>query len=231
MANIIVDIILVALLITGAIIGAVKGFVKTVAKPIKWVASLAFSFSVSPSLGDNVIKPLILTPVSNQLAEFLNERYAEITAENAGSSLPMLIRIAAGLCGININEVASNAENADISVLNAVINSITDPVVGVISVIIAFIILYIASSLVLSLVIAIINAIVDHGVVGVINRILGCILTLVLSFMIVWLLASVFDTVIAIPTVAEAAWVQEFTGGWVYNFLKSFSPLDLLLSF
>ena len=231
MANIVVDIVLVALLLIGAIIGAVKGFIKTVAKPIKWVAALAFSFSVAPSLGDGLIKPLILSPVTSQLAAYLNEKYAEITAENAGASLPTLIRIAAGLCGINISDVATNAENSDITVLNAIINAISDPVVGVISVIIAFIALYVVSNLVLSLVIAIINAIVDHGVVGIINRILGCILTLALSFVVVWLLVSVFDTVISIPSVAEAEWVKEFTGGWVYSFLKTYSPLDLLLSF
>ena len=231
MVNIIVDIVLVALLLTGAIIGAVKGFIKTVAKPIKWVASLALSFSLAAPLGDGLIKPLILAPVSSQLSAYLNERYAEITAENAGSSLPLLIRIAAGICGIDISDVATNAENADITVLDAVINAITDPVVGIISVIIAFFALYIVSNLILSLVIAIINAIVDHGFVGVVNRIFGCILTLALSFVVVWLLVSVFDTIIAIPSVAEAEWVKEFTGGWIYNFLKNFSPLDLLLSF
>jgi len=229
MANIIVDIVIVALLIIGAIIGAVKGFIKTVAKPVKWVASLVISFTCASGVGNSLIKPLILTPVSSHLTAFLQERYAEISATDAGSAMPTLVRIAAGVCGIDIDQVAQEA--GEEGVLTAIINAVTEPVVGVISVIIAFFILYIVSGLLLSLILAIINAIVDHGVVGVVNRIFGCVFTFALSFVAVWLLISVFETVIAVPALAETAWVQEFTGGWVYNFLKTFSPLDLLLSF
>ena len=52
-----------------------------------------------------------------------------------------------------------------------------------------------------------------------------------LAFIVCWALASVFELVMNLPVFVGQAWVNEFTGGFVYKFLKSINPIDILLSF
>ena len=39
------------------------------------------------------------------------------------------------------------------------------------------------------------------------------------------------EYILNIPAVANTAFAKAFDGGWVYGFIKSMSPVDLLLSF
>lgn len=227
--NVIFDIILVGILVAGAILGYKNGFIDTVAKPVKFVLAIALALSLAGTVGQYVVEPIIGPAISHKLSDILVEKYSEITAANANESLPTLIKFAASMCGVNIEGVASTADG--VSVIEAVVNAVTAPVVDIIGTIFGFVIVYFASKILLNVVMIFVNSAVSRGIVGALNRTLGCVLTLFLAFVVVWAVTSVSEFILNIPIIASAQWVENFTGGPVYRFFRSFTPLDLLLSF
>ncbi len=227
-ANIIVDIVLCLILLVGFIWGLISGFIKTVAKPVKFVLSIAIALSLASVVGMGVIKPLVSEPIVAQMTEFLTEKFGEIISTSSVDELPTLIKLAASLAEVNLDQLAS-AEGQEALVVTFV-EAITDPVLNIISSVIAFIILYILAKIVIGIVFAIINSIVDNGIVGVVNRILGCILMTCLAAALVWCLCAISELILGLPFMADQAWVREFTGGAVYTFFKNLSPVDLLLN-
>lgn len=228
-ANVLFDIIIAAVLIVGAIIGIKNGFLLTIAKPVKFVAAIALAFSLAAPFGNAIISPIIGPAISHKLTDILVEKYSEITAATANQSLPTLIKFAASLCGIDVAGVASGADG--ISAIEAIAQAVTAPVVNIMSTIFGFIAVYFLSKLLLGLVVFLVNGIISGGVVGKVNKILGCVFTLFLAFVIVWVLTSFTEFILNIPVIASAKWVQGFSGGPLYRFFRSFTPLDLLLSF
>jgi hypothetical protein len=77
----------------------------------------------------------------------------------------------------------------------------------------------------------VLNKILDGGLFGVVNKTLGCIFNTLLALIVAWAFTSVFEYFISLPFLAEQAWTESFTGGFVYKLFKSISPIDLLLSF
>lgn len=227
--NVIFDIILVGILLVGAVMGIKNGFVVTVAKPVKWVASIIMAFSLAGVVGSLLIEPIIGPAISHKLSEVLIEKYSEITAETANESLPTLIKFAASMCGINISEVASTAQGA--SVIEAIVDAVTTPVVDIIGVIFGFVIAYFLSKILLNFLLLFINGIVNNGIAGKVNKTLGCIFSLFFAFVIGWAVTSLSEFIFNIPVIASANWVQKFTGGPIYRLFRTFTPLDLLLSF
>lgn len=227
--NVIFDIILVGILVAGAILGYKNGFIDTVAKPVKFVLAIALALSLAGTVGQYVVEPIIGPAISHKLSDILVEKYSEVTAANANESLPTLIKFAASMCGVNIEGVASTADG--VSVIEAVVNAVTAPVVDIIGTIFGFVIVYFASKILLNVVMIFVNSAVSRGIVGALNRTLGCVLTLFLAFVVVWAVTSVSEFILNIPIIASAQWVENFTGGPVYRFFRSFTPLDLLLSF
>jgi uncharacterized membrane protein required for colicin V production len=228
-ANVIFDIILVGILVAGAILGYKNGFIDTVAKPVKFVLAIALALSLAGKVGQYVVEPIIGPAISHKLSDILVEKYSEVTAANANESLPTLIKFAASMCGVNIEGVASTADG--VSVIEAVVNAVTAPVVDIMGTIFGFVIVYFASKILLNVVMIFVNSAVSRGIVGALNRTLGCVLTLFLAFVVVWAVTSVSEFILNIPIIASAQWVENFTGGPVYRFFRSFTPLDLLLSF
>ena len=228
-ANVMFDIILVGIMLAGAIIGAKNGFIDTVARPVKFVAAIALAFSLASTVGQHIVEPIIGPAISHKLSDILIEKYSEITAATANESLPTLIKFAASMCGVNIEGVVSSSEG--VSVIQAVVDAVTAPVVDIMGVIFGFVIVYFASKVILNFVMILVNSIVNRGLVGAVNRALGCVLTLFLAFVVVWAVTSVSEFILNIPAIASAEWVQGFSGGPVYKFFRSFTPLDLLLSF
>lgn len=226
--NWIIDIAFVIIMIIGIVIGIKKGFISTVAKPVKFALAVYLAFTFCANLATAVIQPLIAEPVTNQLSSYLTEKFASVTAETV-DTLPTLVKLAAGLCGVDIEAVAN--ETGEGSVIAAIVGEITAPFAQIVCTAVAFILIFFAAKLVLSVVFAIINKIVDNGFIGVANRIVGCVFTTALAFLVCWGIASIFELVIHLPVFEGQAWVNEFTGGFIYKFLKSISPIDLLLSF
>ncbi|MBQ7390648.1 MAG: CvpA family protein [Clostridia bacterium] len=228
-ANVIFDIMLVGILLAGAIMGIKNGFVDIIARPVKFVAALALAISLASVVGSAIIEPIIGPAISHKLSEVLVEEYSEITASTANESLPTLIKFAASLCGVDIEGVASSADG--ITVIEAIVDAVTAPVVQIVGVIAGFIIVFFVSKILLNLLMLVVNSVVNNGIAGAVNRTLGCVFTLFLAFIVAWAFTSLSEFILNIPAIASAEWVQEFTGGPIYNFFRSFTPLDLLLSF
>ncbi len=226
--NWIVDISFLLIMAIGIIAGIKLGFVKAVAKPVKFVLAVVIAFALAANLSATVIEPLISAPITNHLTSFLSEKFSDISAETV-DTLPTLVKFAAGLCGVDIAEVATNAGEG--SIISAIVSQITDPFTSIICTAIAFILLFFVAKIVLSLLFAIVNRIIDNGIVGAVNKIIGAVFMGALAFIVCWALASVFELVMNLPVFAGQAWVNEFTGGFVYKFLKSINPIDILLSF
>ena len=228
-ANIIIDVAIVIILLIGAIWGWKSGFINTVAKPVKFVLTIIISLALASWVGSAIIQPMISEPVTNKLAEFLTEKCGELTAENALEELPTLIKVAAALAGVNIENLATEAGQAEL--VNSIIDAVTEPVLNIISVIIAYLVLHIVVSIILTIIFAIINAMVEGGFVGFVNSLLGSLILTFLAATIVWGICAISDLVLNLPILQEQPWVAEFTGGFIYNFFKSLNPIDLLLSF
>jgi uncharacterized membrane protein required for colicin V production len=226
--NWIVDIAFMLIFAIGVIIGIKMGFVKTVAKPVKFVLAVFIAFAFAANLSSAVISPLISAPITNQLTAFLSEKFADVTAETV-DSLPTLVKFAAGLCGVDIAEVASNPGES--GVIGSIVEKITTPFTDIICTAVAFILLFFVAKLVLTVLFAIVDKVVDNGLIGVINKLIGAVFMGAFTFILCWCIAAIFELVINLPVFEEQAWAAEFTGGFVYKFLKSINPIDLLLSF
>lgn len=226
--NILVDATIVAIIVGGAIIGIAKGFVSSVARPVKWVASIVLAFSLSTPFADAVVFPMIEAPITNQISSYLIEKCSHITAANAGEELPTLLKIAAGVAGIDVTSIQTDGASDFISLL---VDKLAYPTIHLISVIISFFAVYFLSKLVLGILLSIINHAFDGGVFGVMNKVLGFFFSTSIAFISAWLLTSVFGYVISLPAFADNPWIVSFDGGFVYKFFKGLSPIDLLLSF
>ena len=226
--NWIVDIVFMLLFATSIIVGVYMGFIKTVAKPVKFVLAIFLAYFFAANFSAMVVEPLIAPPIRNQLMSFLTEKFAEITVETV-DTLPTLVKFAAGLYGVDLAEVASGAGEG--SIIETIVANIVDPSAHILCTAISFVALFFVAKLLLTIVFAIVDKVIDNGIIGVANKIVGAVFTGMLGFIICWALASVFELVIHLPVFAEQSWAMEFTGGFVYKFLKSISPIDLLLSF
>ena len=223
--NIVVDLIILAIFVLFVSIGIRKGFLATVAKPIKLVASIGGALALCRAVSDKFIYSAVSSSMTDRMTAILSEKYSHLTPNDA-SELPTLIRMAAGVVGVDLSSISPTD-----SYISAVISAVTDPFIGIVCVIISFFVTFIFMMLALSFVLWGVNKIVDNGVVGIANRVLGCIFTSLLGFVEVWLIAGLVSIIFGFPSLADKAWVADFDGGFVYNFLRSVSPIDLLLSF
>ena len=229
LVNIIIDAILVAIVIIGGVIGFKKGFILTITQPVKWLCALLLAFLLCEFVGENIIVPMIEDPVTNQITEYLTEKCGEMTKETVSEDMPTLLKLAAGVIGIDITAF----EGSDSSALIAeIVDKLALPAINLFAVIVSFILLYIILKLCLGLVIKLVDVLIfDKGLIGGVNKALGAIFGAAFAFVLTWLIVMVFGYVISIPALAEAEWVAKFTGGYVYRFFDSITPLDLLLSF
>ncbi len=227
--NVIFDIILISILAIGAVYGIKKGFVKAVAKPVKFIAAIVISLSLAGILSSTVIEPIIGPAISNKLSDTLIEKYSNVTVDNANDELPTLVKIAAGACGLDVSDIADKSDSENVIV--EIAESVTAPIVGLIGSILGFVILYFVSKILLGMLISFLNTLIDRGVVKFLNRTLGCVFSVFMAFVAVWCVTVIFEFLFNIPVIANIGFIDNFTGGPIYRFFKSFTPLDLLLSF
>ncbi len=222
--NVVIDIALVLIVVIGAIIGLKRGFISTVARPVKFFACLIISFSLAAPLSTGVIEPMVGESVQNQMEDYLVDK---IAADDDGEiELPTLVRIAASLLDIDIDGLENTEDYAE-----ALVERIASPIIHLLGVIISFVILYFASKLVLGLLLKILNSMFNSGVAGALNKTLGLVFNTVFSVIIAWCAVCVLSFVLNTSLCQSIEFVSEFDGGFVYNFFKNMSPLDLLLSF
>ena len=226
--NFVFDLILLAILFVGAFMGYKNGFLFTVVKPVKFALALALAITLASFVGEYMVEPIIGPAISHKLSDILFEKYSEITAATANESLPTIVKFAASLCGVNLADITTTD---GMSIIEAVVNAVTEPFVDIIGTLFGFVIAYFGAKLLLGFGLNFLNKLIDGGMVGKANRTLGSVFTFFLAFIAVWLVTSVSEFILNIPIIASLKWVDGFSGGLVYRFFRSFTPLDLLLSF
>lgn len=226
LANIILDLILVSILVLGTVIGAKRGFIGTIAKPVKVALSFGLSAICCKGVGLKIVQPIISPAITTKLSSLLLDKYSEISASTS-ADLPTIIKLAAGMAGIDLTSISSEGDGY----IYALIDMITEPVIRIASVVIAFLALIIIFSIVVSLLLWLIDKLVQKGLLGVVNKVIGATLCFCFAFVLAWCLASSTDFIFSLPSIRESEWIREFTGGFVYRFFKSMSPIELLLSF
>lgn len=219
--SIILDAVLVLIVIIGMISGVKRGFVRTVAAPVKFVAALVLAFTLCEAVSANFIEGFISEPITNQLRDFMYEKCQHLTADNVSTELPTLLKMSAGMFGLDVEEIAQTSVN---NVLDAIITALTDPIIRIVGLIVSFILTYIAAKIVLSLAIVLINAILSAGPLGIINKLLGFVFGTAFSIIIAWALVAVADFAMGFVG-------YNLEAGFIYNFFHNLNPLDLLLSF
>ena len=227
-ANIIVDLLLAVIIGVGVVLGIKRGFFYTATKPIKWFSALLLAVSLSSTVASGIIQPIIEEPITNQISNYLIDKCEGLAPSDAKAELPTLLKFAANIADINISDI--NGESTREFISNTV-DKLASPAIYLISVILAFFAIYFISKILLAILFKLLNGIFKTGVIGVLNKILGGVLGLFLAFVAVWLLVIIFGYVINLPAIAKTGFAGEFDGGVIYRFIKSMSPLDLLLSF
>ena len=229
--NVILNIVLCAIIVLGAIFGIKRGFISMAARPVKLALSLMIAFSACAVFAEAVVYPIIEAPISNYVKDFLYANCEGLTASNVNEELPTLLKIAASIFGINVNEVANNAQDAGAAVLDAIVDNLTSPVISVIAEIISFVVLYFVAKLVLSLVLWFVNAIFKSGVFGLLNKTLGIIFGTATAIILAWALVAVLEFVVHSTALQSVEMIAEFEGAFLYKFFSTYNPIELLLSF
>ena len=227
--KIIVDLILVAIIAAGVYLGYTRGFARIIARPVKFIASLALAFTACVGFADAIVIPMISAPIQGYVANFLYENCAAVTPENVIEELPTLLKIAAAAFGIDIEAIASGAVTAQI--IDAIIENLTVPVIRVIGIVLSFVAVYLLGRLGFAIVFFIIEVIFAGGLLGVVNKALGVIFSSLFAIIIAWALAVSLELIFNLPAFASNEFIRSYEGGIVYNFFNTYNPMELLLSF
>ncbi len=226
--KILMEILLLLILVGGSYYGIIKGFFKMAAAPLKLVAGLVFSFSLCKVVGKFVIAPIIQSPVTNYIKDFMYEHCSDLTPDNVVSEMPTLLKMAGA--AFNVDVAAASGTTTD-EMLESVILNFTSPAVNCIGIIFAFVLLFLLSKLLISIGISLVNTYVSVGVLGKINRTMGFVLAGVLAFFGAWAFAGTVDFIFHLGIFNGSELIRNFSGGWLYRLFTSFSPIELLLSF
>lgn len=223
----ILDAILILIVLFGIFLGYKRGFVRTVGRPVKFFATLFCAFRFCSLFSEKVLRPLISEPVTKQVAEYIRTHCGDVTAENAGETLPTVLKLAAGLFGIDVSEAATRGEN----VIDSLTTTLTAPVVDIVSTVLSFVALLIICTLVFTVVLWLVDLLFRIGPVSVVNKAVGVLFSGAFALLISWALASLFAFVLDTSLFDGVAWAENFEGGFFYRFLNQYNPLDLILSF
>lgn len=229
--NLVLNALLICLICSGAYLGYKRGFIAIAAKPVKIFAAIAITLTCCSSVGEALVKPIIDEPITNYVADYLYDNCAEITQSNVSSELPTILKLAAGLSGISVEDVAGEAQSNGKAIVDAIADVLSDPVITIISVVIAFIIVYIAAKIILSMLFAIINYSVKGGLLGYVNKLVGTLFGLICAIIICWGSVAVLEFVFHSQICVDNPTFFEFEGVFLYALFKNYNPIELLLSF
>lgn len=229
--DIFLNINLVLILVGGVYFGYRKGFLSIASTPVKFFAALLFTFYCCAPIGRALVKPLVHESVSGYVSDYLYKNCADMTAENIGSELPTVLKIAAGAADIDINEVASGAEDTGRAVTDAVADALTEPLSDFIAIIIAFIVLYFVSKILFGILIKLLNHLLKGGVLGGVNKVIGVVFGGLCGILAAWVFVAFLEFLFHSSLFANVPYVSQFEGHALYSFFKNYTPLEMLLSF
>jgi hypothetical protein len=193
------------------------------AKPVKLILSLVLAFSLCASVAEGIVTPIIEKPITNYIYDFLVENCPELNIENVAEELPTVLKMAAGMYGINVEEIV--AQNAGRDIIAEITAVLAEPVISILAIIVSFVLLYFVAKLLITLALALIDLIFSNGIFGALNKILGGVSGAVISFAVAWALAIFIEFLYHI----NGSGLEN--PGFLYTFFNTYSPIELLLSF
>jgi uncharacterized membrane protein required for colicin V production len=221
--SVFVEIVLWAILVVGIALGVRAGFIRMAAKPVKLILSLVLAFTLCASVAEGVVAPIIEQPITNYIYEFLAENCPELNIENVVEELPTVLKMAAGMYGIDVEEIV--AQNAGRDIIGEITAVLAEPVISIFAIIISFVILFLISKLLVTLALALVDLVFSNGVFGALNKTLGGLSGAIISVAVAWAVAVLIEFLYHINgTGMENA-------GILYVFFNTYSPIELLLSF
>jgi uncharacterized membrane protein required for colicin V production len=221
--SVFVEIVLWAILVVGVALGVRAGFIRMAAKPIKLILSLVLAFTLCTSVAEGIVVPIIEQPITNYIYEFLAENCPELNIGNVVEELPTVLKMAAGMYGINVEEIV--AQNAGRDIIAEITAVLSEPVISIFAIIISFVLLFLAFKLVVTLALSLVDLLFSNGVFGALNKVLGGISGAIISVAVAWAVAVIVEFLYHINgTGIENA-------GILYEFFNTYSPIELLLSF
>ena len=221
--SIFVEIILWAMIIVGVALGVKAGFIRMAAKPIKLILSLVLAFALCASFATTVVTPIIEQPITNYIYEFLIENCPELNIDNVVEELPTVLKMAAGMYGIDVEEIV--AQNAGRDIIAEITAVLAEPVISIFATIISFVVLYFVFKLVVTIALALVDLIFSNGVFGALNKVLGGVSGAIISFAAAWAVAVLVEFLFHINGNGME------NAGILYIFFNTYSPIELLLSF
>lgn len=221
--SIFIEILLWAIIVVGVALGIRAGFIRMAAKPVKLILSLVLAFTLCTAVAEGVVAPIIEQPITNYIYDFLAENCPDLNIENVAEELPTVLKMAAGMYGIDIEDIV--AQNAGRDIIGEITAVLAEPVISILAIVVSFVILFVVSKLLITLALSLIDLIFSNGVFGVLNRALGGISGAVISVAVAW----------AVAIFVEFLYHINGTGledpGFLYTFFNTYSPIELLLSF
>lgn len=221
--SVFVEILLWAIIVVGVALGIRAGFIRMAAKPVKLILSLVLAFTLCTSVAEGVVTPIIEQPITNYIYEFLAENCPDLNIENVAEELPTVLKMAAGMYGIDVEEIV--AQNAGRDIIAEITAVLAEPVISIFAIIISFVLLFIVSKLLVTLALALIDLIFSNGVFGAFNKVLGGLSGAIISFAIAWAVAVFVEFLFHI----NGSGMEN--PGILYTFFNTYSPIELLLSF
>ncbi len=221
--SVVIEILLWSIIVVGAVLGVKSGFIKMAAKPVKLVLAIVVAFSLCSAVAEGIIVPIIDKPITNYIYEFLVENCPALTTENVAEELPTVLKMAAGIYGVNVEEIVS--QNAGLGIIEEITSVLATPVVQILAIIISFVLLYLIAKVLVSLLLALLDTIFSGGVFGKLNKVLGGLSGTILSAAIAWAVAIFVEFLFHI----NAGGIEN--PGMLYSFFNTYSPIELLLSF
>lgn len=223
----ILDAVLIAILLFGFFLGWRRGFVKTIGKPVKFAATVYCAFRFCSVFSEKLLRPLISAPVTKQVSDFIRTHCVDVTPENAEQTLPTVLKLAAGLFGIDVSDAASGSDGA----VDGLVENLTAPVVDIVSAVLSFFALLILCSIAFTVVLWLVDLLFKLGPISILNRAVGSLISGALALIVSWAVASLFAFLLDTSLLEGVAWAREFEGGFFYRFLNQYNPLDLILGF
>ncbi len=228
MINYIIDALLILIVFISMIVGAKRGFIKTVAiKPIKILVSIFAAFKLCGKGALIIEDKYILPPISSKLSGYFEGVSGELTAENASDNTPVVIRFLANLMGVDINEVAGNADG---DIAGALADSLASPVAHAVSSVIAFIVIYILARVLLWLCVLLVDGIFSAPGLSIVNSVLGAIFGIAVGLMFAWLCALVINSVAPLLDGKDFFKDYSLENTYVLKRLCGFDPLEYILN-
>ncbi len=206
----ILDGVIAILLIIAGVIGFKKGFFDLITPPIKLIAGICITFFLAGTVIDAWTGPLFRTLISDSITETLATGYPELSGQNAGDTLPIMFKILAFFAGVNIEEIAYDA---DASVAEAIGAAIGTPIGSFVAMLVTYLALFVIVSLVLKFVLAVLGTILTAGPLNALDKLLGIVFACAIC--------SIVCCIIATVTISFS---PEFDGGFLFDFFLSLNP-------